>query len=145
MILDKECQLSDSQAVTADAATTNSYDTGAAGRDVGIGEPLCVVFNVEVAADFTTGDETYEFQVIESAASNLSSPTVLAAATIAASLLTVGRRVVIPIPPGSKALRYIGGYYNVGGTTPTITCSAHVQPLNALDIRKDYAKGYEVL
>jgi hypothetical protein len=145
MILDKECQLMDSQAITADAVSANTYDTALAARDVGMGEPMGIVFNVEVAADFTTGNETYTFQAIEDDDVALGSPTVLAAVTVVATLLTVGKRVVVPIPPGLKTLRYIGAAMDVGGTTPTITVSAHIQPMNALDLRKDYAKNYTVL
>ncbi len=62
--------LSDAQAVTADAASTNALALGAAGVDVGIGEPLAVVFVIDVAADYTTGDETYKFAVRTATASD---------------------------------------------------------------------------
>src|SRR3990167_4171654 len=77
MFIDAQALLSDAQAVTADAASTNTYDSGAAGTDITEGEPLGIGISVDVAADFTTGDETYEFHAIQSANANLSSPDVL--------------------------------------------------------------------
>ena len=62
MYLDKQLQFSDSQAVTADAVGTNVIDLSA-DRSIGNGEAMAVVFIVEVAADQTTGDEDYTFDV----------------------------------------------------------------------------------
>lgn len=142
--IDFETLLSDSQAVTADAVSTNAYDTGAASGegDIGSGEPMCIEFNVEVAADATTGDETYTFQVIESAASNLGSATVLASRTIAASLLTAGYTFALVIPPTS--LRYVGANYDVGGTTPSVTVSANIKPLSMVDQRAVHPDGITI-
>lgn len=125
---DGECQLSASQAVTTDAVSTNAYDLGAAGIDIGVGEPLVVDVNVEVAADKATGDETYSFEVIQSAASALSSPDVLVARTIPAATLVAGYTFQIEVPPGAVTKRYLGLNYNTGGTTPSITVSAFIQP-----------------
>lgn len=144
MIIDAQNLLWDAAALTSDAASTNSYDSGAAGNDISIGEPLALVITVDVAADFTTADETYEFQVIQSANANLSSPDILIARTVLAATLVAGARVVIPIPPGSKTKRYLGGYFNGGGTTPTITVTAFIQPMNMLDIQKYYPNGYTI-
>lgn len=135
---DAENRLSDSQAVTADAVSTNSFDTGAAANDIGTGEPLCVDVTIEVAADAATGDETYTFEAIESAAAALTTPTVLASRTIAAATLVAGYNFQIPIPPGAKVLRYLGANYNTGGTTPGITISAFIQPLSMIQQWKAY-------
>jgi len=62
MILDSQLKFSDSQAVTADAVGTNVVDLSVA-RSIGSGEPMAVMFVVEVAADQTTGDEDYTFDV----------------------------------------------------------------------------------
>lgn len=135
---DAENQLSDSQAVTTDAVSTNSFDTGAAGNDIGTGEPLCLDITVEVAADATTGDETYTFEAIQSAAAALSSPDVLAARTIAAATLVAGFNFQIPIPPGAKSKRYLGANYNTGGTTPGITVTSFIKPLSMIQQWKAY-------
>ena len=125
---DGECQLSASQAVTTDAVSTNAYDLGAAGIDIGTGEPLVVDVNVEVAADHTTGDETYTFELIQSAAVGLGTPDVLDSRTIAAATLVAGYTFQLAVPPGAVSKRYLGVNYNTGGTTPSITVSAFVQP-----------------
>lgn len=144
MILDKLLLLSDAQAITADAVSTNTYDTGAAGNDVTEGEPLAVVITVDVAADFTTGNETYNFQVIQDDDEALGSPLVIASRAILASALTAGSRHVIPIPPGSKTLRYLGVNYDVDGTSPTITVTTAIAPLSMVGGFKAYADGITV-
>jgi hypothetical protein len=146
MLLDAQLLLSDAQAVTADAASTNTIDLGdvTPKRVIGDGEPMALVIVVDVAADATTGDETYEFQLIESANANLSSPDIILAKSVAAASLTAGAKVVIPVPPGSPVKRYLGAYYNVGGTTPTITCTAFLQPLSMVEKRVLYANGYSI-
>lgn len=130
MFLDALTLLSDAQAVTTDAVSTNTYDSGAAGNEIGRGEPLAVVITVDVAADFTTGDETYTFEVIQSAAAALTSPDILIQRAILAAALTAGSIHVIPIPPGAKTKRYLGMNYNTGGTSPTITVTTAILPLS---------------
>lgn len=132
MILDAQTLLSDAQAVTADAVSTNTYDCAEAGDDFSRGEPMGVFVSVGVAADATTGDETYAFEFIQSANANLSSADVLCARTIAAADLSAGSVHVVPIPPGSVTKRYVGLNYNVGGTTPTITCDSWIAPLSSM-------------
>lgn len=144
MLLDAQTLLWDAAALTSDAASTNTYDSGAAGNEIAAGEPLALLLTVDVAADATTGDETYEFQVIQSANANLSSPDILIARTIAAASLSAGSQHVIPIPPGAKTKRYLGAYYNGGGTTPTITVTAAILPLSMIDKVKTYPKGYTI-
>lgn len=142
-MIDAQCFLSDAQAITADAASTNTYDTKSATNDIGVGTPLVVEFTVDVAADGTTTDETYEFQVISSAAANLGSPTILAQRTIGYATLVAGYSFWIEIP-GGKVQRYLGAYYNVGGTTPTITVSASIKPRAMTQTLKYYPDAITV-
>jgi NAD(P)-dependent dehydrogenase (short-subunit alcohol dehydrogenase family) len=144
MILDSQLLLSDAQAITADAVSTNTVDTGAAGNDISIGEQLVVAIQVDVTADFTTGDEVYVFEAIQSAAANLGSPDILVSRAILASDLTAGSIHYLPIPAGSKTKRYLGLNYNVGGTTPSITCTAFIQPANQVQAFKPYADGFTI-
>ncbi len=62
MILDVQNQMSDGQALTTTAVSTDVLDLD---RDdnIGKGEPMAVVVPVTVAADYTTTDETYTFAV----------------------------------------------------------------------------------
>jgi hypothetical protein len=146
MILDAQGQFSDSQAVTADAVGTNVIDLGV-DRSLGNGEAMAVVFTVEVAADQTTGDEDYTFDVeyasnaAQSTGRQLIGRRVFESGTPTApaqdaDLLVAGFTFAIPIPPTklSESERYLGIRYDVTGTTPTITCSAHLVPLRSVDV-----------
>ena len=92
-------------------------------RQVGAGQPLYVHFNVVVAADFTTTDETYQFNVATGAAATLG--TVLTSRIITAAVLVEGFNFSMQIP-SSEVLRYIGVEYVLGGTTPTVTMDAYI-------------------
>lgn len=152
MFVDALLLVSDAQALTATAFSTNTIDTGnlTVAPRLGTGEPIGLAFQVDVAADFTTGDETYEFQIVSSANANLSSPTILVRQAIVASaggssLLAAGRKYVIPLPPGFPRQRYLGVQYVLGGTTPTITVTAFFSRLNMLEPEWTvYPKGYNI-
>ena len=157
MILDAQNQFSASQAVTADAVGTNVIDLSQ-DRSIGNGEPMCVLFNVEVAADQTTGDEDYTFDV--EYASNAAQTTgrqligrrvyesgTPTAPAQDADLLVAGYKFAIPIPATalSESERYLGIRYDVTGTTPTITCSAWLVPMKDVDVSYTvYANGYTI-
>ena len=144
MILDAQLLMSDAQAVTADAVSTNTFDSGAAGDEIGTGEALTLAIGVDVAADFTTGDETYVFSIIQSATANLASATKLVTRTIAASLLTAGSLHFIDLEAKAKTQRYLGVDYDVGGTTPTITVTSWFTLRSMIQAEKTYARGYTV-
>jgi hypothetical protein len=156
MILDAQLQFSDSQAVTADAVGTNVLDLGVA-RSIGTGEPMAVMFVVEVAADQTTGDEDYTFDV--EYASNAAQTTgrqlvgrrifesgTPTAPAQDADLLVAGFKFYVPVPPVTvdEDGRYLGIRYDVTGTTPTITCSAYLVPLSMVDAYDNYANNYSI-
>ena len=153
MYVDSYCLLSDSQALSATAVSTNTYDQGSPTiqRHIGTGEPVGAVVCVEVAADFTTTDETYRFDLVQSAAAALTTPTVLASlafiasGSLISSNLTAGYIFTLPIPFGMALQRYIGMNYTLGGTTPSVTVSAFFGPLK-LGMGKfvAYAKGYTI-
>jgi hypothetical protein len=144
MRVDALNQLSDAQAFAATAVSTNTFDSGSAGNDISIGEELALAVAVDVAADFTTGDETYELQLIQSAAADLSSPDVLASRPILASALTVGSTHYLPMPQGSKSKQYLGAKMVLAGTTPSVTLTIFLQPASMLDKQKNYPNNYVV-
>lgn len=144
MITDAQCTLSDAQALTATAVSTNAYDSGAAGNDIAVGRPLAVMTTIDVGADFTTGDESYVIQVVASAAAALSSPTVLATHTVTAAERAAGSIIIQPVPPLTKLLRYVGCNYVLAGTTPTVTLTSILQPLDMIDARKYYADAITI-
>lgn len=141
MIIDHLLKFSDAQALTATADSTNVIDLSL-DRDIGIGEPLALVVTVGVAADFTTTDETYQFQLETDDNESLTSPTVIADRTIAAAALTAGSIHVFPL--GFDNERYLQVRYVLGGTTPSITVDAQLQPLSMVDGYRQYANGYDI-
>lgn len=146
-IMDAQCVLSDAQALTVTAYSTNTYDTGAAGNNVDVGEPLALCFSVDVAAKTSNADETYQFAAIQSANADLSSEDVLVQTTTAfvtRAFLTAGKRFYIPLPPGLKTKRYLGAKYTLGGTAPTLTISTDIRPLSMVQNEKYYASGIKV-
>lgn len=156
MILDAQNQLSDSQALTATALSTNVIDLALA-RGIGGGEPMAVVFNVEVAADQTTGDEDYKFAIEVAAEAALDTTNVeLGSLSFEsgtptlpakdADLLVAGYTFAIPLPVAglSMSARYLGARYTLAGTTPTITVSAHLVPLAAVQNDVYFADGFTI-
>jgi hypothetical protein len=155
MVLDSLEQFSASQAVTTDAVGTNVKDL-TTDRSIGNGEPMCVLFCVEVAADQTTGDEDYTFDVeyasdaAQTTGRQLIGRRVFESGTPTApaqdaDLLVAGYRFVIPIPPTvlSESERYLGIRYDTTGTTPTLTVSAYLMPLSMVSVGYNaYPKGY---
>lgn len=157
MFLDNDLVVSDAQALTATAVGTNTVDLGVA-RSIGSGEPMGVVFTIDVAADQTTGDEDYTFDVESSSTADQSAGYQVvgrrifesgtpAAPASDADQLVVGYRFVIPIPPTSADTdeRYLGVRYTLAGTTPTVTVTAAVQPLSMIDTNNiTYADGFTI-
>lgn len=132
MFLDAFGTLSDAQALTATAVSTNTVDFGVGTpqpRQMGQGEPLCVLFTVDVAADFTSTNETYQFELQTDDAVGFPSPVNLATRAILAATLVAGYTFVMDIP--MEALeQHFRVNYTLGGTTPLLTITAQIQPRN---------------
>jgi len=157
MILDSQLQFSDAQAVTTDAVGTNVVDLSV-DRSIGNGEPLGVLFVVDVAADQGAGDEDYTFDVeyasdaAQTTGRQLIGRRVFESGTPTApaqdaDLLVVGFQFVIPIPPTklSESERYLGIRYDTLGTTPIITMTAQLMPLSMIDQNLvNYADGFNI-
>lgn len=157
MYLDAQNLFSDAQAVTADAVGTNVIDLGSA-RSIGNGEPMAVVFVVDVAADQTTGDEDYTFDVeyatnaAQTTGRQLVGRRIFESGTPTApaqdaDLLVSGFKFAVAIPPttGDEDAQYLGIRYDTAGTSPTITCTAFLQPMSMIDASVDYANGYTIV
>lgn len=139
MFIDKELLLSDAQALTATADSTNVIDLGS-DRDIGRGEPQALFITVDTAAA-STASGTYQFQLETSAAEAMTSSVIIADATIAEADLTAASRHVIPL--GITNLRYLQGVYTLGGTDPTVQITACVQPMCMLATEDvTYPAGY---
>lgn len=157
MIIDAQNLFSDAQALTATAVATNVIDLGL-DRSIGNGEPMCVLFSVDVAADATTGDEDYTFDVEYASVAAQSSGRKLMGRRVfesgtpdapaqASSLLAAGFKFVIPLPSTllSESEQYLGVRYTLAGTTPTITVTATLMPLAMTEVgQNNYASGFTV-
>lgn len=156
MLNDAKLQFSDSQAVTASAVGQNVLDLSE-DRNIGAGEPMAVVFHVEVAADQTTGDEDYTFDVeyatnaAQTTGRQLIGRRVFESGTPTApaqnaDLLVAGFKFAIPIPPTdlSESEQFLGIRYVTAGTTPTITVSAFLVPLKFVEKFVAHPSGFSV-
>ena len=112
MIMDKELEFSDSQAVTASAASTNVVDLGQT-YDIGVGEDLYFVVQVDAAAT-AAGAATVTFTLQTDTVENFASPTgLINSDAIGKAALTVGAKpIVARIPHGAQ--RYLRAHYTVG-------------------------------
>lgn len=151
MITDAQNTLSASQTVTTSAVSGNTIDLSQA-RDVGIGQDLFIVVNVEQTVT-AAGAATVNFQVVTSAAAALSSPTILGQTdAIPKASLVAGTQIVIPVPQtliNKTGQRYFGLQYTVGtGPLTAGIFSAYVvydQPGQTGLMKKYYGSGYAVL
>lgn len=155
-IIDAQQQFSDSQALSATALATNVVDLSQA-RAIGNGEPMVVLINVEVAADIASSDETYQFDLETASDSGITTARKLLgrrrytfAATAPdenANLLVAGFKFVIPVPQSalSESSRFLGVRYTLGGTTPSVTVSAYLQPAKMVEVGQvSFPKGYTI-
>ena len=156
MQIDLDLRLSAAQAVTTSAVGTNVVSLVTL-RAIGIGRPMAVMFTIGVAADQTTGDEDYTFeveyasnaaqttgrQIVSSVAFESGTPD---APAKDADLLVPGYKLVIPIPPASLAdgELFLGVRYVTAGTTPTITVTADVIPMDDIDFTVDYPNNFVI-
>ena len=142
MITDKLLRVSEDQALTTTAVSTNTIDLSVA-RDMGVGTTLYMNFAVtEALANGTS----VKFEVISSAAANLGSPTVIGSTdAILTAALTLGKNVVVRINPdiAGKGQRYLGARYTIAGTFNAGKVTADVVETIG-DGRKFYASGFTV-
>lgn len=142
MYIDAYNQFSDAQALTATAASTNVLDLGADGN-VGIGEPMVVRLHLDVAADGTTGDETYSVALQADDNSGFSSATEIGSVTITRDD-AAGSIYHIPVKPDTTAEQYLRLNYTLAGTTPSVTVTAFLIPQSMIDADVKYANGYTI-
>lgn len=124
MIFSANSLLSDDQAITASAASTNVIDLGANGTPVGgsaalgygSGEGTPVPFLVQVTAAFDNLT-SLTIAVETDDNSGFSSATKLVEQTIALAALVAGKQIALPCLP-DQLERYVRVYYTVTGTNP---------------------------
>lgn len=135
MYVDAQQLFSDAQALTGTAVSTNLIDLRS-DRDIGRGEPVGVLIQVDVAAKTSDGNETYQFDLQTDDNDSFSTATVLARRIIDKASLTKGSRWLIAVPLDNE--RYLRLNYTLGGTNPTITVTAFLQPQSMLQTDGQY-------
>ena len=110
MFIDKALQVSNEQAVTVSAASTDSIDFGQANPNVGLNDRSNMVITVDESAA-AAGAATVTFSVQDSA-DNATFADVAVTAAIGKANLAAGQQVVIPMP--TKLRRYCRVYYTIG-------------------------------
>ena len=142
MITDKLLRVSEDQAITTTAYSTDTIDLVVA-RDIGEGTPLYMNFAVTTALASGT---SITFQVVTSANANLSSHEVIGSSdAVTTASLTLGTNIVVRINPdiGGKGQRYLGARYVVSGTYNAGKVTADVVETIG-DGKKYYASGFTV-
>lgn len=147
MILDALTLVSNAQAFTAAAVSTDSIDLHnvTPKRQIGTGEPVGFLFSVGVAASSTT----VKLEVIMATDAALTAGIiVLAEATRLSADLPAGQVLFLGIPPGAPAagfLRYIGVRVTPSGGAATVTLSAALVPQSFVQAFFSYARGVTIL
>jgi len=142
MITDSLLRVSEDQALTTTAVSTNTVDLSVA-RDMGEGTALYMNFAVTTALANGT---SVTFEVVSSANANLGTPTVIGSSNaVLTAALTVGKNVVVRINPdiAGKGQRYLGDTYTIAGTFNAGKVTADVVETIG-DGQKYYASGFTV-
>lgn len=142
MLLDQQEILSDAQPFAATGVSTNKYDTGMVSSKFGAGKAIGIGIFVEVAADFTTTDETYTFALCSDADSALGSPTVHESRAILASALTAGAKHFLLLDPNADVERFVGLRATLAGTSPSVTITAALMTFEQFGTWKAYPNAY---
>jgi len=108
MIIDKALQVSNEQAVTSSAASTDVIDTGQTTPDLGASDLYLVITTDEAAT--ASGSATVTFSLQDSA-DNSSFADVAVTAAIGKATLVAGYQRIIPLP--IRLRRYLRAYYTV--------------------------------
>lgn len=144
MITDKLLRVSDAQAVTTTAVSTDTVDLSVA-RDMGEGGDLYMNFAVTEA--FAGGTST-NFEVIIADNAALSSNVVVigASGAIVTASLPLGTNVAVRLNPQIASLgkRYLGARYTVSGTNSAGKVTADIV-MDVQDGKKFYASGFAVV
>lgn len=141
-IVDNNLYMSDAQAVTASAASTNVLDLATATRNIGNGQAIELVVQVATTVAASGGASNVTFSLDDSA-DNSSFAVVVASMAIPKATLVAGYEALrIRLPLGLR--RYIRVYYTVD--TNNLTAGAFNAYL-ALDRQDNVARpsGFSVL
>lgn len=144
MITDKLLRVSENQAVTTTAVSTDTIDLSQA-RDIGEGQDLFM--NFALTAAFAGGTSTnFEVIIADNAALSSNVQVIGASGAIATASLTLGANIAVRLNPQIASLgkRYLGARYTVSGTNTAGTVVADIV-MDIQDGKKSYASGFSVI
>lgn len=143
MILDNQLNFSSAQALSATGASTNYVDL-TADRNIGIGEPLVALVTIDTALAGTS--PTFAFAIQMDDNTSFSSPTAVATSQTysGAANVPAGARFVLPVPADTSGERYVRLNYTLGGTTPTVTVTAFLQPASMVQNDGTFADAQSI-
>jgi len=113
MILDQETLMSNKQAITVNAVSTNVIDLGAS-TDLGPGRPIPLL--IQLTADASGTAPTLQVDVQVSADEAFTSPKNVISMTFTGG--SAGDKAALQFVPDGVDARYMRLNYTVGGTTP---------------------------
>ena len=144
MITDKLLRVSDSQALTTTAVSTDKVDLSIA-RDIGEGENLYMNFCVPTAL---TGGTSVKFEVVVADDAAISSGVTVVGSTdaVLTAALVAGYNTAVRINPiiGSLGKRYLAARYTISGTYSAGAVIADIVH-DIQDGKKSYASGFAVV
>lgn len=144
MITDKFLRVSDAQALTTTAVSTDTIDLSVA-RDIGEGQDLFMNFAVTTAL---AGGTSVKFEVIQADNAALSSNVVVIGSSdaVVTASLAAGYNTAVRINPqvASTGKRYLGARYTIVGTYTSGNVTADIVT-DIQDGRKAYASGFSVV
>lgn len=123
MILDKLGTMSDKQALTVTAASTNTIDLGVSGTPVGAVNPIQrdlgkgnkIPLLVQVTKTFV-GPTSITIAMQTDSVEAFSAPVTLTSQTFLLADLKAGARMGLPVVPYGVTKRYLRMYYTVSGS-----------------------------
>lgn len=143
MLMDKQVEFSDAQAVTATANSTNVIDLAQAAEDIGTGQEVYLVVQVQAAMTDVGSDSTVAVTIVDDDNAALSSPTTVQTVGTFAATSAAGTRFIARLQPEVFTQQYVGLVYTVAGGNLT-TGSFDAFLTTDIDRFKAYPKGYTI-
>jgi len=147
MYLDVLLRVSNAQAFTAVAVSTDSIDLGnvTPKREIAVGEPMGFGLAVNVAASATT----VLVELIQATDAALTAGiVVLSQRTFLSADMPLGRLIFMPLPQAPTVagpLRFLGIRVTPAGGAATVTLTAWLTAHNVFSVLPtNYAKGYTI-
>ena len=144
MLADKQLLVSDAQAVTATAVSTNAIDTGSSSvvRNIGWGEEMRMVVQTNVTA-LAAGAATVVFEIIQAddAALTTNVTSLMSSAAIPKASLVQGGVPPMDFVLPATTQRYVGVRYTVA-TGPLTAGTFTAGLIHDTDRQRYYPTGY---